>query len=119
MFLQKDSLEWAIEFVEKHSDGDLFPKIPEMVAILDEYEHFIKQVGEKQLAEFKPKPCRRFIIPKDEISYRQATQLYPQDSILLSALVFQFGKGIENRRLDSSKVFSYRFSPSIEEGLYL
>ncbi len=118
MTLQRDSLEWAIKFVEKHSDGDLFPKIPELVAILEKRSDFITLVEGKQLTEFKPKPCRRFIVPKDEISYRQATQLYPQDSILLSALVYQFGQGIENRRLDSSQVFSYRFSPTLEEGLY-
>jgi retron-type reverse transcriptase len=118
MTLQKDSLEWAIEFVEKHSDGDLFPKIPELIAIFEKRNDFIALVEGKQLSEFEPKPCRRFIVPKDEISYRQATQLYPQDSILLSALVYQFGQGIEERRLDSSQVFSYRFSPTLEEGLY-
>ncbi|MFN7810506.1 MAG: RNA-directed DNA polymerase [Pseudanabaena sp.] len=118
MTLQKNSLEWAIEFLEKHSDGDLFPKILELIAIYEKPDDFIALVERKQLSEFEPKPCRRFIVPKDEISYRQATQLYPQDSILLSALVHQFGQGIEDRRLDSSQVFSYRFSPSIDEGLY-
>lgn len=118
MTLQKDSLEWAIEFVEKHSDGDLFPKILELFAIQDRRNDFITQVEGKPLTDFKPKPCRRFIVPKDEISYRQATQLYPQDSILLSALVHQFGQGIEDRRLSSSQVFSYRFIPTVEEGLY-
>lgn len=118
MTLSKDSLEWSIDFLEKHSDGDIFPKILEIAAIYVNKEDFVKLVEGKPLTEFKPKPCRRFIVPKDEISYRQATQLHPQDSILLSALIYQFGKGIEDRRLPASQVFSYRFLPSQDEGLY-
>jgi retron-type reverse transcriptase len=118
MTLQRDSLEWAIEFVEKHSDGDLFPKIIEMRAIYEHRDDFISLIEGKPLTSFAPKSCRRFIVPKDEISYRQATQLYPQDSVLLSALVHQFGKGIEDRRLETCQIFSYRFFPTLEEGLY-
>ncbi|WP_321531044.1 reverse transcriptase domain-containing protein [uncultured Desulfuromonas sp.] len=118
MTLSRDSIEWSIEFIEKHSDGDLFPKIRELHAIYDRKDDFVALVEGKPLTSFQPKPCRRFIVPKDEISYRQATQLHPQDSILLSALVYQFGKGIEDRRLNSNQVFSYRFSPTMEEGLY-
>ena len=88
MTLSKDSLEWSIDFLEKHSDGDIFPKILELSAIFAKKDEFIQLVEGKPLTEFKPKPCRRFIVPKDEISYRQATQLHPQDSILLSALIY-------------------------------
>lgn len=118
MTLSRDSLEWAISFVSDHSDGDLFPKIIEINAIKEKSDLFINSVEGKDLSQFTAKPCRRFIVPKDEISYRQATQLHPQDSLLLSALIYQFGQGIENRRLDKEKVFSYRFSPTSEDGLY-
>lgn len=33
--IRKDSLVWAIEFLQKHSDGDLFPRILEFDAIKD------------------------------------------------------------------------------------
>lgn len=118
MTLSADSLEWSINFLDKHSDGDIFPKIPEISAILEKKGDFIHLVEGKQLSDFQSKPCRRFIVPKDEISYRQATQLHPQDSILLSAIIYQFGQGIENRRLPATQVFSYRFLPSSDEGLY-
>jgi retron-type reverse transcriptase len=118
MTLTKDSLEWAINFVKQHSDGDLFPKLLEIDAILEQKEEFIDLIAGKPLNQFEPKPCRRFIVPKDDISYRQATQLHPQDSIILSATVYQFGQGIEKRRLSQTQIFSYRFSPSQEEGLY-
>lgn len=118
MTLQKESLEWAIQFLDRHSDGDIFPKVLELDAIRANAGEFVAKIAGKPLTEFGHGPCRRFIVPKDEISYRQATQLYPQDSIISSALVHQYGKGIEDRRLGSDQVFSYRFSPTLEEGLY-
>ncbi len=118
MTLQANSIDWAIDFVANHSDGDLFPTILEMEAIISKKTEFIQLIEGKDLSLFPPNGCRRFIVPKDEISYRQATQLDPQDSIILSALIYQFGLGIENRRLNKHKVFSYRFSPSNTDGLY-
>ena len=118
MTLNRDSLEWAIDFVSDHSDRDLFPNVVEINAIKEKSDVFINLVEGKDLANFQPMPCRRFIVPKDEISYRQATQLHPQDSLLLSALIYQYGQGIEDRRLDKDKVYSNRFSPTQNNGLY-
>lgn len=118
MALKRDSIEWAIEFVARHSDGDIFPKILELEAVIASADDFCAAVERKPLTEFAAKPCRRFIVPKDDISYRQATQLHPQDSLLLSALIYQYGQGIECRRLGSHQVYSYRFAPTVDEGLY-
>lgn len=118
MTLQRDSIEWAIEFLTRHSDGDIFPKVLELDAIRASADDFRANVEGKSLTEFVAKPCRRFIVPKDDVSYRQATQLHPQDSLILSTLIYQYGKGIEDRRLQAEQVFSYRFSPSLDEGLY-
>ena len=68
--------------------------------------------------KLKPQPCRRFIVPKGDLSYRQATQLHPQDSILLTAAMYQYGSGIEARRLPKDAVFSDRLDPLVEHGLY-
>src|SRR5574337_1094323 len=118
--LTKDSIKWAIDFIHKHSDGDLFPKIIENDAIVKNIDRFISLTEGKDLSlpQFSPGACRRFIVPKDEISYRQATQLDPQDSILLTAIIYQYGQGIENRRLNKDIVFSYRFLPDNIHGLY-
>ncbi len=118
MTLKATSLDWAIDFVLGHSDGDLFPRVLEMEGVAAAREDFKKQVIGKDLAAFSPGSCRRFIVPKDEYSYRQATQLDPQDSILISALIYQYGGGIEKRRLAKTKVFSYRFKPTDDDGLY-
>jgi retron-type reverse transcriptase len=116
--LDKTSIEWAIDFVAAHSDGDLFPQNPEMIAVLAEKDKLATEIAGKDLNQLDIGTSRRFIVPKDEISYRQATQLDPQDSIILSAIMHQFGSGIENRRKSRDKVFSYRFAPSSDHGLY-
>ncbi len=118
MTLNATSLNWAIDFVANHSDSDLFPRLPEIEAIQSLRNEFIQLIEGKPLSEFPIGAHRRFIVPKDEVSYRQATQLHPQDSILLSAVIHQFGRGVEDRRLPADRVFSYRFSPSSEHGLY-
>ncbi|RVG50673.1 RNA-directed DNA polymerase [Sinorhizobium meliloti] len=118
MTLTKDAVKWAVQFVADHSDGDLFPRLPELAAELDRLDEFADLVAGKHLNDFAHGPHRRFIVPKDEISYRQATQLDPQDSIILSALIYQFGAGIEARRKPADQVFSYRFAPTEQHGLY-
>jgi len=118
MSLNSDSIRWAINFVHSHSDGDLFPKIPEINAIHEMVDEFVKLIEGKDISSFSHGSCRRFIVPKNELAYRQATQLDPQDSIILSALIYQYGQGIENRRLPSTTVFSYRFKPDAQLGLY-
>ena len=118
MVLSSSSVEWAIDSVAKDSDGDLFPKILEFHAIRAERTQLVNSLTSADLSSLSPGPSRRFIVPKDEMSYRQATQLDPQDSIILSALVHQFGQGIEDRRLSKRIVFSYRFGPTDDYGLY-
>ena len=112
------AVKWAIDSVSQHADGDLFPKIMEFEAILSKRSHFVNALNAADLNTLEPGPARRFIVPKDEIAYRQATQLDPQDSTVLSALLYQYGQGIEDRRLQKDVVFSYRFGPTREHGLY-
>jgi retron-type reverse transcriptase len=116
--LDKNSVEWAIDFVLAHSDGDLFPKVVEIESIRGEKQRLIDDLSGKDMNQLSIGASRRFIVPKDEISYRQATQLDPQDSIVLSAILHQFGAGVEARRKPADRVFSYRFAPSADHGLY-
>lgn len=118
MTLSRDAVTWAVEFVKRHSDGDMFPRLLEVDAVYERQDQFADLVADRPLRQFSPGSCRRFIVPKDDKSYRQATQLDPQDGILLSALIYQYGQGIEERRLPNEAVFSYRFAPDIGIGLY-
>ncbi len=116
--INKESLIWAIEFLHKHSDGDLFPKVQEFSAIALKADLLAENLSSADLSQIEIGAHRRFIVPKDEISYRQATQLDAQDSIILSAIIYQYGSYIENRRLPNDIVYSYRFAPDLEHGLY-
>ncbi len=116
--LDANSVEWAVDFVSEHSDGDLFPRVLEMRAINAQKAELVAEIAGKDLNQLPPGGSRRFIVPKDEISYRQATQLDPQDAIVLAAITHQFGEGIESRRQPIDTVFSYRFNPTKEHGLY-
>jgi len=116
--LNRESVIWTINFLKKHSDGDLFPRILELGAITDKAELLADKLCATDLSQIHMGAHRRFIVPKDEFSYRQATQLDLQDSIMLSSIIYQYGSLIENRRLSSDTVFSYRFSPDMEHGFY-
>lgn len=108
MTLTSESLHWAVNFLYHHSDGDFFPKVLEIDAIYNMADEFVEQVENKNLDldSFKPGSCRRFIVPKDELAYRQATQLDPQDSIILSALIYQ---SHYSARMHSARIGSKRF----------
>jgi len=116
--LDEDSIKWAIKFLHKHSDGDLFPRVLELEAISEKAELLADELCKLDLSQIDIGVHRRFIVQKDELSYRQATQLDLQDSIILSSIIYKYGQLIEKRRLSPDTVFSYRFSPSAEQGLY-
>ncbi|MGO2962940.1 MAG: RNA-directed DNA polymerase [Carnobacterium maltaromaticum] len=114
MKLNEDSIEWAIIHNKIVKDTDLFPLPKEIEIFEDNLEESVEVFKDIELTTYNWKTARRFFIPKKELSYRLATQLDPLDSILLSAIVHQYGEGIEKRRipLEKEKVFSYRLSPN-------
>lgn len=120
MKLQQASVEWAIRSIERHGDTDLFPRPAELKAILDDIPGVIAKIADTDLTSHLPSPPRRFIVPKSDLSYRPATQLDVVDSLILTALMYEFGQNIENRRrpLNERCVHSYRFSPSVDGDLY-
>lgn len=120
MKLDKESILWGIEHVYKDSDTDLFPKPAEINIIYNDKEHVSSKLENIDISNYTWKPCRRFIIPKSDLSYRVATQLDPLDSILLAAIIYQFGNKIESKRVptEEKKVFNYRFNPSPDGYFY-
>lgn len=118
MHLSQVSVEWALDSVSAKSDSDLFPPSPELSAIQPHRQNLVDALTGADLQNLALGPNRRFLVPKDEVSYRQATQLDPQDAVVLTALIHEFGAGIESRRVSNSQVFSYRFRPSDNGSLY-
>jgi hypothetical protein len=120
MKLHETSLEWALSHICTYSDTDLFPKPIEFDVLKNISQDVINKLKDVDLSNYVYGPPRRFIVPKDDISYRTATQLDPLDSIFLSAIIYQFGQNIENRRIPikEERIFGYRFHPQSDWSLY-
>lgn len=118
MKLNEDSLKWAIHHICEYGDTDLFPYPVELRIISENKDAVYNKIKDIDIDNYKFSASRRFLIPKDELSYRIATQLNPIDSILFSAVMYQYGNNIEEKRASKEKVFSYRFSPDVNGKLY-
>lgn len=120
MKLSSDSIKWAIDHLEKENDTDFFPKPIEISIIKECKDDCIRELSNIDIGNYKWRPSRRFLIPKDELSYRVITQLDPLDSVYLSAIIKEFGQNIETKRVPINQkiVFGNRFKPAKNGFLY-
>lgn len=120
MKLSRQSLEWALEHLKKENDTDLFPQPQEIEILYQQKDSFLAKLENIDIGSYGWNSFRRFMIPKGELSYRIVTQLHPIDSLVLSAIVYEFGSLIENGRVPANerRVFSYRFAPERDGALY-
>lgn len=118
--LDEGSVRWAIGHIRQQRDTDLFPKLKEYDYLLEDEEYLVAEILKIDIENYVWQPYRRFIIPKDEYSYRAAIQLDPIDNLIMVAITHQFGKRIEDKRvpISENKVFNYRFSPKSNGELY-
>lgn len=116
--LREESYRWAIAHLFKESDTDLFPRPLELSIINELEEELIGDLVDIDLTNYKWQAARRFIVPKEDLAYRNATQLHPIDSILLAGIIYEYGHLIEARRAGENTVFSYRFNPITDGTLY-
>jgi len=116
--LRSDPYEWAITHLLKKKDTDLFPKPFELEAIENFPDDAIKSLQKTDVGSYSWHRGRNTIVPKSILSFRPATQLDPWDSLILTALLYEFGEKIEKKRIPYGKgiVFSYRFLPMKHEG---
>lgn len=120
MQLSPDSIDWAILHLNEVGDSDLFPRPAELDAVLALKDDTKTWLSTVDLVQLLPGAARRFIVPKDNFSLRRATQLNLLDSLILTAVIYQYGDLIEQRRRATSekRVFSYRFKPAQDGWLY-
>lgn len=118
MKLNEQSYRWAIKHLFKESDTDLFPRPIELAIIHEMSDELLGELVNIDLGNYQWNSSRRFIVPKDDVAHRVATQLDLIDSIVLGAIIFEFGSKIEQRRLNANKVFSYRFLPTPDGTIY-
>ncbi|MCF6154741.1 MAG: RNA-directed DNA polymerase [Candidatus Brocadia sp.] len=120
MPLDNNSIEWALSHLSTLGDSDLFPKPAELEPLSAQIDELKALLTSREVSQFAPNPARRFMVPKDEFSFRRATQLNIFDSVILTAIMHQYGAGLENRRhsVDEKIVFSYRYDPQPGFWLY-
>jgi len=120
MKISEDSIKWALKSLEKMGDSDLFARPFELSIIKGLGDIATSRLASLDISDFSYGPARRFIVPKDDLSYRTASQLDPLNSIILTALICEYGELIESKRrsTDEKKVFSYRFAPKDDGQLY-
>jgi len=120
MNLSVNTFKWVLKHIKKDKDTDLFPKLKEYEILFSNEADLINELSKIDIGNYTWQPYRRFIIPKDEFSYRVAMQLDPIDSILFEAIIYEYGMNIENKRIpiNENKVFNYRFKPDDTGALY-
>lgn len=120
MKLADSSYKWAFESLERLGDSDLFACPVEFQVFRELGDDAVGKLAECDLSSLTPGAARRFVVPKDDLSYRIATQLDPLDSIVFTTLIYEYGQKIEARRrpLAERTVFSHRFEPLTSGQIY-
>lgn len=120
MKLERAAYEWAIRHLAREHDTDLFPVPVELDALHSEWNGLVEAFANLDVSTYGWRGGRRFLVPKGPLSFRMATQLDPVDSIVISALVFQYGPTLEAKRLppEDNRAFSYRFAPDHDGRMY-
>jgi hypothetical protein len=117
-FLDPDSTEWALEHVTHDGDGDLFPAPFEFQILNRESGRVVEALARVDLDSHPWMAGRRMLIPKDAAHHRAATQLEVVDTLLMTAIIRQFGTKMERHRLSEDRVFSHRFAPQESGRMY-
>ena len=120
MKLQRDSYEWALKHLVEEGDSDLFPAPFEIAVIKHCWSQMLPDLEKLDVENHNWNSGRRFVIPKEALAFRTATQLDPFDSLILTALIYEIGPAIETHRIPKKDdvVFSCRFEPTADGRLY-
>jgi len=109
-YLKPDSIEWALNHLQRFGDTDIFPIPFEYAAFSNDWPSFKTQIENMELSCYQTRPFQLHLIPKQYGGYRPAIQLDPLDSIIYTALAYESAELIENSRIsvDQKIACSYR-----------
>src|SRR5207245_2003940 len=99
---------------------DLFPPLFEFDLVKQQWSRFLPFLASVDVGAHRWETPRQWLIPKDQVSFRTATQLDPLDSILFAALIHDCGPDLERRRIpvDQNAIYSYRVAVQDDGTLY-
>lgn len=118
--LQRKSLKWALEHINKYHDNYIFPVPFEFEAINEYKDEVFDYIEELNISDFGIQSYRTEITPKSQIGFRISTQLDPLDSVIYNAVLYEIFESIEKNRIPKEQniVFSYRMDPENDGTLY-
>ena len=118
--ISSTSLNWAISHILKEGDTDLLPVPFEYKIIKKDWKNIQQELLKIDISSHSWDSVRRFSVPKGVLSFRPICQLSPVDALLYAAIIKEIGKKIESKRasIQSDTVFSYRFQPKRNGGLF-
>jgi len=112
-----DALDWALKHLQLYSGWESFPAPFEYEAIGDNWDP-IRAYLSRQASNWTLRCYRTCLSPKHRFGFRQVTQLDPLDSLILAALVYIVGPGLEKARTNKDYSLYFRFSPDAQGHLY-
>lgn len=118
--LNQDRILWSIEHITIHGDTDIFPYPFEFEFLREKKEAIAQALSELNTTTYRPMSALDSLVPKSRHGFRVAHQLYPIDTVMLTAATVTLGEAIEAARdtVTNRPGFSYRYSPNDEFRLF-
>ena len=110
--LNRNRFAWALKTIREFGGNSLFETPFEFQLFHRHAKQLVDDLAQLRVDCFDWSEARQMVIPKDQRSYRLASELDPLDSLILTALVKEIGSAVEAKRLPTSYVFSHRFAAS-------
>ncbi|NRS88749.1 hypothetical protein HNQ02_001667 [Flavobacterium sp. 7E] len=118
--LKETSIEWSLKHVRKFYDSDFYPKLFEFDAIQHNWINVKQELLKIDLDDYAPKTPFICLAPKKNATYRVVHQLDPIDTLIYTAILYEFAEKIESYRIPSDKniACSYRINPNIHGSFF-
>lgn len=113
LYLKKESFEWALEHLLLEGDTDLLPAPFEFEVIKQNWGSLLPELLKLDLRQYRWNPVRKYLVPKDQLAFRLASQLEPIDALIFAALIKEAGQNIHDyrKRHSAGIAYSYWFNP--------
>lgn len=118
--IKETSFEWALKHVRTFYDSDFYPKLFEFDAIHHNWKKVKEELLKIDLDNYAPKTPFFCLAPKKNTTYRVVHQLDPIDTLLYTAILYEFAEKIEAYRLPIEKniACSYRVNTNIHGSFF-
>ena len=110
--LKDNSLEWALNCINRYGDTDIFPVPFEFEAIQHNWIKVKEFLSNINLSQYTTNAIRNMLMPKTNDSFRIVRQLNPLDSLIYNAILFELADDLESHRVikEKSIACSYRIN---------